>query len=77
LWEQIVNDTTKGDTDIVQLTESVSREFAGRIDREVIARTVQEAADSYESARIRQFLPILIRRRVVLDLRERSRQLDG
>jgi hypothetical protein len=75
--EQTVNDPAKGDTDVIKITESVSREFGDRIDRDVIARVVQETADSYEGARIRQFLPILIRRRVVVDLEEKLKPSDG
>jgi hypothetical protein len=61
------------DGDIRGLEEDLSSQFGASLDRATVRRVISESVESYADARIRVYVPILVRRTA----KERLRQLAG
>ena len=57
--------------DVETLVEQICDELEGAVDRAYVDQVVQEMASRYQHARVRDFVPIFIRRDVI-DLLRRS-----
>lgn len=59
------------------LTDRLAADFAGRYSPEVVGRLVREAASGLGSARVTQFIPVLVEREVRHRLLDRRRAVAG
>lgn len=54
---------------VEEIAGSLSREFGDSVEPRAISEAVARAAERYSDARIRQFVPILVRREVISSLK--------